>query len=562
MGKSPNKILFSPEKIDDICEKHLRDDFLDKVFWALVGINVPSLLTIIMSIGETWDSFDIVYTTIIGISSLVNIMMLVSKILNKKPNKINETIYEQAKEETKYSALFIISRETTDLNGVRKKNILVQAKDNWKCDFLPYVDIDKKIPLDEQSDSLKKQLASKININETFIKISHIEDGGCYSIKYSVPEQTERIFKYEFYNVFIDSFVEPSLFKTEKWIEIDDFYSDANIMRINGDVIDNLNRLRSKICDSFYEPNDNKNSMKIVWNITNKCAFNCKICATCSNTGTELTESEKYQALLSILTISDNIRELNFAGGDPLANEVDRKIIRTARTIFEKNKISISTTGKAINTLGDKDKIELLTNCIITIDLSESEAKDIRKTYDYNKTNIRHIKANRNSITYLRVNVPILNTDVSDADIDRVVKIIKELNPNEVSIIKLMPVGKLPYDQYPANYEAMKIVNKIRNKLVDTNIHLHCALRCEEQNSQGQCNMLTNKLGIDCQGNVYACCWAGYLGCATDKNPFYLGNLIEKNLKEIVHDSIESGVLENVNRNDCNIFKYRKNNHI
>lgn len=562
MKNSPNKILISPDTIDDICERHLKDDFVDKIFWALLGINIPSVLTIIVSIDNGWDYFDTIYATVIGILMIFNLCLLIYKILNRNHLKINEKIFEQTDKETEYSALFIISRVTTDLNGVTRKSILVQRKDSWNCDFLPYVEIDKKTTLDAQTDTLKKQLASKININDSLIKINHIEDGGCYSIKLSVPDQTEKIFRYEFYNVFLESFIQPSIFKSEKWIEIEDFYSDAHIMRINGDVIDNLNRLKSEICDSFYKPIENKNTIKIVWNITNQCPFNCDICATCSNTVAELTSSEKHQALLSILTIRDSIRELNFAGGDPLAKEIDRKIIRTAMSVFEKNRISTSTTGKSIHNLSDTDKLELLTNCVVTIDLSKPERNDIRKTTDYNQTNIRYINQNRKHISYLRINVPILNTDVSDKDVDKVVQKINQLKPNDVSLIKLMPVGKQLNNEYPANYDAMKIVEKIREKIDNVNIHLHCALRCEEHSNQEQCNMLTNKLGIDCQGNVYACCWAGYLGCTKDKNPFYIGNLLEKDLKDIIHDSAALNILENTNRDECNIFKYTNDNKI
>lgn len=562
MNNSPSKILISPTTIDEICAKHFKDDILDKIFWALIGIIVPSILTIIVSIENGWDHFETIYATIIALLTICAVIILIHKIVNRKHAKINKRILEHANNETEYSALFIISRIKTTAKGRKRIQVLVQRKDSWNCDFLPYVEIDKASTLTSQEDYLKKQLASKLNLNDSHIKINHIDGGGCYSIKLSVPDQTEKIFRYEFYNVLLESYIQPTLFKNGRWVEIEDFYSDAHIMRINGDVIDNLDRLRSKIYDSFYEPIANKNSIKIVWNITNKCTFNCNICATCSNTVNELNSSEKHQALLSILTISDSIRELNFAGGDPLANEIDRKIIRTATTVFEKNKISTSTTGKSIHNLSDIDKLELLTNCVVTIDLSKSEKTDIRKTTDYNQTNIRYIQQNRNHISYLRINVPVLNTDISDNEIDKVVQKIKRLNPDEVSLIKLMPVGKQSYDEYPANYDAMKIVQKLRDRIDNVDIHLHCALRCEEHTNPPQCNMLTNKLGIDCQGNVFACCWAGYLGCEKENNPFYLGNLLEKDLKDIICDAAASNLSETANRSQCNIFKFRVENKI
>ena len=50
--------------------------------------------------------------------------------------------------------------------------------------------------------------------------------------------------------------------------------------------------------------------------------------------------------------------------------------------------------------------------------------------------------------------------------------------------------------------------------------------------------MLERKIGIDCNGNVFACTWGAYLHVSDKQdianNPFYLGNLVSTNLRSIL----------------------------
>ena len=72
-------------------------------------------------------------------------------------------------------------------------------------------------------------------------------------------------------------------------------------------------------------------------------------------------------------------------------------------------------------------------------------------------------------------------------------------------------------------------------------LHLHCAFRGRfGYKKDNCCNMFKNKLGIDCEGNVYTCPWCGYIEVPNADNPFYLGNLLVKPLKDIISDTSTS----------------------
>lgn len=120
-----------------------------------------------------------------------------------------------------------------------------------------------------------------------------------------------------------------------------------------------------------------------------------------------------------------------------------------------------------------------------------------------------------------------------------------------------MPVGRQKGNKYPTNYNPQEFV-RIFRKLLNPNIklHIHCSLRCLCSDEKEQCTMLTRKVGIDCEGNVFACCWAGYLDCTLNDNPFYLGNLLNDDLKEILRSNKALEILEQSDRNQCSVFNY------
>ncbi len=555
--KAPSKILITPEDIDRICAEYIDKDRISKIFWALVGIVIPSWLSLIIFDFKDNPIVSAVYLTVLSILTFTTIGFLIKAHKNNNAISIAQQI--KAKAEINHSALFIISKIDTNIDGKRTIKILLQRKESWDCDFLPYVELKEEWNDNEYNDNLTKLLANKLNIRTQDLNINYIEDEDSYSIKLSVPDQLEKLFQYSFYNVTIKNNVNSDIFENHTWVDIDDLLNDVKLMRINGDVIDSIMRLKSKIVNSF-ETIKGNSDIKIIWNITNNCSFNCNICATKTTSSSEIDIHKKNHVLNSILTVKDSIRELNFAGGDPLSSKDSKKIIGHALNIFDESKISITTTGKSIHNLNQTEKQMFLKNCVLTIDMSSDEQQDIRKTSDYNRTNIRYANKYRNLFSKLRINVPILNSNVSEEELDAIIKKINEINPDEISLIKLMPVGKQKFDQYPQGYDALKIVNKIKEKVNDKiRIHLHCALRCDANKTGKECTMLTRKLGIDSQGNVFACCWAGYLDTPIENNPFYLGNLLEQDLKSILESNEAITLNETFQRQKCNIFEHKSN---
>ena len=196
--------------------------------------------------------------------------------------------------------------------------------------------------------------------------------------------------------------------------------------------------------------------MKIIWNITNQCGFHCDICATYSDRK-ELTFSQKRDALRSILSLGANrIRELDFAGGDPLYEEQSTQIVREGIALLGREKVCVTTTGLGVSAarMRGEDLRELLYHCELTIDSIESLPDYVRNAEMYAALNRSESVRCLDEITNLHINVPILNPDMSEKDIAALVDSISGIGAKhiDVALLQLMNVGKMSLRRYPLDY--------------------------------------------------------------------------------------------------------------
>lgn len=300
--------------------------------------------------------------------------------------------------------------------------------------------------------------------------------------------------------------------------------------------------------------------LKIIWNITSKCGYNCEICATYSDRD-ELDFCGKKKILNSILSVGiENITEIDFAGGDPLFVADSIQVIHNAINVLGKEKVSVTTTGKGINNavkMGE-NLSQLLYNCEVTIDCLD-HISNLRKESSYVESNQNAIKCANKSIENLIINVPILNTEINNDTIRRLVDQIAEIDVSNVSVnlIRLMNVGRMDSHKYIGLYSPEHFVRTFTEYAKNTcikNVHIHCALRGKLLGTQ--CNMLSEKIGIDCSGNVFACAWGGYVEGYDKynicKNPFYIGNLLEKSLVEVLTDKRVTQLEQLIKKNPTN----------
>ncbi len=291
----------------------------------------------------------------------------------------------------------------------------------------------------------------------------------------------------------------------------------------------------------------------IIWNITNRCYYNCNICATYDNSRTKLDHTAQLKVLSEIVKFP--VMNLDFAGGDPLFDNDSKKTIVEAISLLGKESVTVTTTGHSVNSLTTEEKAVFLYQCEFTLDCN-NQTDDLRCQLDYCISNYQAMMDNAKYIKKLTINVPILDTEI---DKDILVDLINKINSipvanKTVSLIRLMPVGKMIYLDYPTKYDYEKIVDIFKKFLSpNSQLHLQCALRGLE--SVNNCGMVRRKFGIDCSGNVFSCAWGGYI--FKENNPFFLGNLMQSSLEEIL-TSEKAKSLEIISKNsngNCCLFQ-------
>lgn len=185
MLELPDKILVSNQDIDMICQEAFEKNSLEKKFDLFLGLVIPAVISIVLDIFnyKTWGWTETVYTSVFACIIVYTIYLyrIKSKKINTKT--IAEQIRENAYKDAAYTAVFIIARIRTDQDNRQKIEVLVQNKESWNCDFLPYWELDKERTLEEQKEILRDGLASRLNIRSQSVRIFHLEGEGCSRIK-------------------------------------------------------------------------------------------------------------------------------------------------------------------------------------------------------------------------------------------------------------------------------------------------------------------------------------------------------------------------------------------
>lgn len=510
------------------------------------------------------------------------------KIKGKPEPKLDEMLLTYAKEKMRYTGIvrvvYVNKGEFCYLVG--------------KDFFLPHCNLDFERGINEQEKGIKQCLREFEILEKDILTVTPVDDSVHYSIK--PIRGNVQMNAFVFYDVTIKEQVKKKITQSNsirKWVSIEEMKKNTEAISTNKDVID--------LIDSFPAPKESFENIlgdyKIIWNITSKCSYNCAICATYDENRQELSAIDKLKVLNNICSAEHMIESIDFAGGDPLYFEECTHIIQSAIDRLGSDRISITTTGKGISEASRNEFLGIVKHCEITIDAAHANLSMVNNEMDdsvsraeaeYTDNNIEEINLISERAESLTINIPIINDDLSDEEIDVLIdKILWIRNHTtgieiDTSILRLMPVGKMKDTIKKAEYSKynpVPVAKKIKEKLDSNKIpcKLHCSLRIlpafNQDVTSNYCQMYENKLGIDCAGNVFACAWGGYLTFSNSpikniptKNPFYLGNLTKTPLIKILNNESRTTQsraifteIENRNlRNYCSVVSYYMNKEL
>ena len=495
-------------------------------------------------------------TIILSVSALISVFKTASPV-----KFINKMIADQYDVE-EFTAIFIIKMV---FNNVPK--ILVFRSETWNSYFLPYCHYDKKsIYSSDFNHSLKIPLAEVLEISENDFEIyNDFTQSEYIAIKKNPSHEGKSKINYKFYYVkFNNQYIGQKFISSHNsyfsWKSKYELVKDIDTQINNGDVLGIIDELslinQSKVAfkEQIQGLLDVPSRYRIIWNLTTECYFNCPICATNSGMDNKCTisEKEKMQILINLSSINGYIDHLDVSGGDPLKREEDRNIIRMANQLLPYTPISVTTTGKALESLSVDELIKTVKTCDITYDIPYNVCTDELKKYreyQYNYSNFKQLERFSNSgiKIALNIHIPILPVNINKETVATILNDLSKINPAQIKFIRLMPVGRMGNLHFPDNYEPNKFLEYVSDvmneKKYKFKIEYNCSLGVKvfehgkDRRTCRNCEMLTNKIGIDAQGNVYTCIWWAYIPEFAGKpceNPFYLGDLKKESLYDIL----------------------------
>ncbi len=350
------------------------------------------------------------------------------------------------------------------------------------------------------------------------------------------------------------------------WKPLSSLLEDSRTMRSNADVIGRLSEggQLAMFPDSIRATSQNgvlPSDLKVIWNVTDTCSFDCSFCGTRRNAGqgSELSFEQRVRVMEELLDLPNPA--LDFAGGDPLADLEARKFIFHAVRYMSRDAVTITTTGRAAQLLTDEEMDELFDRGVrfdVSYDFPSAWGASAHRDGEYNSRNFEWLKRLRSAGVDFTVLTTLSDQNADDDVLRAMQDELGELAPEHLTLLRLMPVGRQSFDDYPDEYSTTKASAAFRGRFANA-CKLQCAFRaCLDG---GDCNMLSEKLGVDHLGNVFACAWAGYLDFdRVEDNPFFIGSLLNDGGIEGVFKSQRMAAVKKFKQDGegrgCRIFSY------
>ncbi|ABP66735.1 Radical SAM domain protein [Caldicellulosiruptor saccharolyticus DSM 8903] len=290
--------------------------------------------------------------------------------------------------------------------------------------------------------------------------------------------------------------------------------------------------------------------MKVIWNLTRLCNWNCVICCVdavhVSNkqipeiqkrlilNGKELTFEEKVKIVNDLY--NSGINSIDFSGGNLLLINDNIKLLQYAASKFSKDCLSISIPGNNLN-------FELICNLKDYVSKVEFTLDNVEGDKDGSRPN-GFVELAKNAIKLcvkenitVCVSTVLKKSNVSPKNLSKIYYFLIENGVEEWEILRFYQVGRAAniYALNPDDSElkeAIKYIDELKKENIIQISYQHSLKNKIHGNVK--CNALSHSIGIFADGTVSACAWAlGYNGRPIDEN-FVLGKMPEQSLKDII----------------------------
>lgn len=280
------------------------------------------------------------------------------------------------------------------------------------------------------------------------------------------------------------------------------------------------------------------NKLSVIWNVTYKCPWKCSFCvmdAGCSaSKKNELSLEEKLQICRNIDL--QNVK-VDLSGGEVMLDKTHFKLIDELSKKLGKDSVGISTSGFRI----DMETANYLSTRVSDVEMTMDAVPGVHYVYredEYHKTAEFAAKNLKAAGVYTGLQTVLTREHKEHPNILVGLRdFMVENKIDEWSLIRFFPSGRGEHFKNLAMSEAenFDLVNRIKDLCEGTDINLDIHYLLPGSPKDSQCRCVKKSIGILPDGNVTACFW-GLDGSGSIKDSkFYLGNLLEQPLSEILN---------------------------
>lgn len=295
----------------------------------------------------------------------------------------------------------------------------------------------------------------------------------------------------------------------------------------------------------------NKQEMtSVIWNLTRLGPWSCKICcvdAVCSQGNCQVNQENdiyfSFKDELNFIQKKEIIDQMvpgkfriDFSGGELLIDPLNVDLVLHASERLGAENVGISISGafltdEIIDKLAGKiDNVEL------TLDYVPFKSYHLRP-FGYHEQAAYAVMRLKDKGLNVGVQTVLLKDNIQKEKLIEIYEWLKKNNVDEWSLLRFFPAGRGRNYVHlmPSENEYKDVVSTIKDVTKDGAVKISFQYLLPDHHRHTlECRAVKKSIGILPDGRVIACFWAITNGMNIEDNRFYLGDLREQALDEIL----------------------------
>ena len=288
------------------------------------------------------------------------------------------------------------------------------------------------------------------------------------------------------------------------------------------------------------------NKLSIIWDMTPVCPFHCPICCmgakpSRSSSDEELDYGTKYAVVGQIRQLSRHQEiSIDLSGGEIMTDPRNLKIAEELSSIVKKENLGISTSGYHIDEKVAFQLSQIVGEVELTMDTPPGVPYRLRPL-SYAKAAARAVPLLKKNGISTGIQTVLAKSNSTAENLTALYHWLCEHNVDTWSLLRFYPSGRGA--DYPEECLSQKELHQVihliqeldeqNTSLQKPRLHFHYTMKGHKDYSS-ECRCVKKSIGIFPNGDVTACFWASDRDTQITDDRFYLGNIRESTLVDIL----------------------------